>query len=132
MKFLRSGFGPDFIDIGYYTYHADMPRKYGQNMPWDNEYRGSLQKNRWYCIETYVKLNTVGKHDGVLRGWVDGFLAMENETMMFRTSSDLKIEEFWVNVYYGGGWRAPNDMHLYIDNLALSTRRIGTAQGLAN
>jgi hypothetical protein len=100
-------------------------------MPWDKDYRGSLQKNRWYCIETYVKLNTIGKRDGVLRGWVDGFLAMERENITFRTSLDLKIEEFWVNVYYGGKV-APNDMHLYIDNLVLSTHRIGTAIDQAN
>jgi hypothetical protein len=131
MRFGQSWFGPDFIDIGYYAYHADMPRKYGESMPWNKDNRGTLQKNRWYCIETYVKLNTIGKHDGILRGWVDGFLAMENENMMFRTTSDLKIEEFWVNVYYGGK-RAPNDMHLYIDNLVLSTHRIGTAKGYLN
>lgn len=132
MKFGRSWLGPDFVDIGYYTYHADMRKKYGQNMLWHKDSRGTLQKNRWYCIETYIKLNTPGKHDGILRGWVDGYLAMEKENVMFRTTEDLKIEEFWVNVYYGGGWQAPSDMHLYIDNLALSRQRIGTAAGMAD
>ncbi|MCG6936568.1 MAG: polysaccharide lyase [Gammaproteobacteria bacterium] len=130
MRFGRSWLGSGFVDIGYYTYHADMPGNYGQSMLWYNDNRGTLQINRWYCIETYVKLNTVGKHDGILRGWVDGYLAMEIDNLMFRTTEDLKIEEFWVDVFYGGDWRAPNDLHLYIDNLALSTQRIGTAAGL--
>ncbi len=131
MEFGQSWISPDFIDLGYYTYHAYMPRKYGENMPWDIEDRGSLKKNRWYCVETYVKLNTPGESDGILRGWVDGYLAMEETNIMFRTTPALKIEEFWVDIYYGGH-SAPSDMHLYIDNLALSTRRIGTAVGQGN
>lgn len=130
MRFGRSWLGAEHIDIGYYTYHADMSKKYGKVMPWHKDDRGTLQKNRWYCIETHIKLNTPGKHDGILRGWIDGYLAMEKENIRFRTTDKLKIEEFWVNVYYGGGWRSPDDMYLYIDNLALSTRRIGTAAGL--
>jgi len=129
MRFGKSFFGPDYIDIGYYTYHANMPKTYGEVMLWQKDNRGSLKKDQWYCIETYIKLNTVGKSDGILRGWVDGVLAMENKNIMFRTIPELKIEEFWVNIYYGGK-SAPSDMHLYIDNLALSSRRIGTATGL--
>lgn len=128
MRFGKSFFGPDFIDIGYYTYHANMPKIYGENMPWNKDNRGSLKKNQWYCIETYVKLNTIGKSDGILRGWVDGYLAMEEKNITFRTTPELKIEEFWVDIYYGGR-SAPSNMHLYIDNLALSSSRIGTATG---
>ena len=132
MKFGRSWFDSDHIDVGYYTYHANMSGKYGDIMHWSKDNRGTLQKNRWYCIETYVKLNTIGNSDGILRGWVDGYLAMEDENITFRTSSDLKVEEFWINIYYGGGWQAPNNMHLYIDNLVLSTHRIGTTKGQEN
>lgn len=127
MRFGRSWFGPEFVDIGYYTYHADTTSRYGDTMHWRIGNRGSLQKNRWYCIETYVKMNTVGKSDGILRGWVDGYLAIKEDDIVFRTLPEIKIEEFWVNIYYGGRYTAPNDMHLYIDNLALSTERIGTA-----
>ncbi len=129
MRSEKSWLGPDYIDIGYYTYHANMPKTYGEAMLWEIDNRGSLKKNQWYCIETYTKLNTVGKNDGILRGWVDGVLAMEKTDIAFRTIAELKIEEFWVNIYYGGK-SAPSDMHLYIDNLALSSRRIGTATGL--
>ncbi len=131
MEFGRSWMGPELIDLSYYTYHAYMPEKYGDNMPWDKDNRGTLKKNRWYCVETYVKLNTPGETDGILRGWVDGYLAMEETDIMFRSTPDLKIEEFWFDIYYGGH-TAPSNMHLYIDNLALSTRRIGTATGSDN
>jgi hypothetical protein len=127
MTFKRSWAGDDYVDIGYYTYYADMPKKYGSNMRWNIDNRGTLEKNRWYCIETYVRLNTPGEHDGILRGWVDGYLAMEKDDIMFRTIPDLRVEEFWLAVFYGGGWRAPKNMSLYIDNLALSTKPIGTA-----
>lgn len=131
MEFSRSWMGPELIDLGYYTYHAYMPRIYGENIPWDKDNRGTLKKNRWYCVETYIKLNTPGESDGVLRGWVDGYLAMEETNLMFRSIPELKIEEFWFDIYYGGH-TAPSNMHLYIDNLALSHKRIGTATGLKN
>ena len=104
-----------------------MRKRYGTFQLWNIDYRGSLQNNRWYCIETYVKMNTPGRSDGVLRGWVDGYLAMESDSMEFRTSPDLRIEEYWLNFYYGGREVAPNEMYIYLDNLVLSTSRIGTA-----
>ena len=128
MHFDKSWLGPDYIDIGYYVYHAEMRKIYGDSMLWEIDNRGSLEKNRWYCIETYIKLNTPGKSDGVLRGWVDGFLAHETENVKFRNSASLLIEEYWVNVYHGGR-AAGNDMHLYLDNLVLSPHRIGTVTG---
>ena len=54
--------------VYFYTYHADMEGQYGSNFHWDVEDRGSLRNGQWYCIETYVRLNTPGENDGVLRG----------------------------------------------------------------
>ena len=54
-----------------------MAGDYGDIWVWQNGYRGFLEKNRWYSIEQYLKLNTPGENDGVLRAWVDGRLAFE-------------------------------------------------------
>lgn len=52
-------------------------------------------------------MNTPGKNDGVLRGWIDGTLAFEKTDVRMRDVPDLKIETIWMNVYYGGTEPAP-------------------------
>jgi len=63
--------------IGFYCYHADMRGCYGSNWVWDKDRLGYLENNRWYCIEKYAKMNTPGRNDGILRGWVDGRVAFD-------------------------------------------------------
>lgn len=111
--------------IGFYCYHADMKGTYGDNFIWnENGFRG-LDNNRWYCIEQFAKMNTPGKNDGVLRAWVDGQPVFERLDIRMRDVSNLKIETIWLNVYYGGTWTAATPHHLYIDDVEISTQRIG-------
>jgi hypothetical protein len=111
--------------IGFYCYHMDMKGRYGSDWVWDREERGLLENNRWYCIEQYVKLNTPGQPDGILRGWVDGGLAFEKTDVRFRSVDRLKIEAVWINVYLGGTWTAEQDHHLYLDEVVISKQPIG-------
>jgi hypothetical protein len=39
---------------------------------WNRDGFAGLENNRWYCLEQHARLNTPGKNDGLLRGWVDG------------------------------------------------------------
>jgi hypothetical protein len=114
--------------VGYYCYHADMKGRYGSNWIWDVEKRGYLENNRWYCIEQYVKMNTPGKNDGILRGWVDGQPAFEKTDVRMRDINTLRIETVWLNVYLGGSWVARSDHHLYIDNIVIAHDYIGPIQ----
>src|SRR5690606_30973736 len=75
--------------IGTYAYHADMKSRYGEDWNWPRRGLGLLEKNRWYCIEQYVKLNTPGAADGVMRAWVDGRLAFERTDIRSRTVPTL-------------------------------------------
>lgn len=111
--------------VGFYCYHMDMRGRYGSSWVWEREGLGLLDNNRWYCLEQHVKLNTPGKADGVMRGWVDGKLAFEKTDVRMRAVDKLKIEMVWLNVYYGGAWTAPRDMHLYIDDVVVSREPIG-------
>jgi len=121
----RSGRTP----IGFYCYHVDMKGRYGSNWKWDRDDRGLLENNRWYCIEQYVKLNTPGRADGVLRGWVDERPAFEKSDVRLRTVDKLKIEAVWINVYLGGSWAAESEHHLYIDEVVISKRPVGKLGG---
>lgn len=110
--------------IGFYCYHAEMRGRYGSHWVWDQDNRGFLENNRWYAIQQYVKLNSPGKNDGVLRGWVDGELAFEKTDVRFRDVETLKIETVWLDVYFGGSQPADSAHHLYLDNAAISRQTI--------
>jgi hypothetical protein len=111
--------------VGSYVYHAGMDTNYGDNWGWNLGPTGLLQKNRWYCIEQHVRLNTPGQTNGVLEIWVDGRLAFQKTDIRYRDTSTLRIESVWMNVYHGGARPAPHDMTLFIDNLVVAGRYIG-------
>lgn len=125
-QYLRSE--PEFSGlrgIGSYLYHMDSGSEYGDPIGWNLGSTGMLQKNRWYSIEQYVKLNTPGAADGVLKGWIDGRLAYERTNLRYRSVPDLRIESVWMNVYHGGIAKAPADLTLYIDNVVIAREYIG-------
>ena len=111
--------------VGFYCYHAEMKGKYGDNFLWDKDKLGMLENNRWYCIEQYAKLNTVGESNGILRSWIDGKLAFEKTNVRMRNTSKLKIENIWINLYHGGGAPAASEDHVFIDNIVISRKYIG-------
>jgi GT2 family glycosyltransferase len=115
----------EFSTIGSYVYHADMPSHYGEGWPWTEGQPALLSNNRWYAVEQHVKLNTPGKNNGVLRAWVDGRLVFERTNLRFRDTPELRIEEVWVNVFFGGTRPSARTMHLFIDNLVIADRYIG-------
>ncbi len=102
-----------------------MKGTYGDGWGWHNDYRGFLQSNRWYSTEQYLKLNTPGRKDGILRAWVDGRLAFEKTDLRMRHVDRLKIETVWLNVYLGGSWTSRSDHHLYVDEVVISPEYIG-------
>ncbi|MHC4957286.1 MAG: DNRLRE domain-containing protein [Planctomycetota bacterium] len=115
----------DLIPIGNYVYYADMDGIYGEHEVWSRGYRGYLERDRWYCIEQYVKLNNGTEFDGILRGWVDGQLAYQWEGLRFRHVNTLKIQRVWMNFWHGGTAKAPQDMAAFIDNVVISKSYIG-------
>lgn len=113
--------------VGFYTYHADMPGPCGEHMPWSP----LLERNRWYAIEIRVRLNTItdgrGNNDGILQGWIDDQLVFTRTNLRFRDVPNLKIEKIWGNVYVGGSWVADRNMAIHFDNMVIARSRIGAA-----
>jgi hypothetical protein len=112
------------VQVGFYTYHADMGA-WGEHMLWP----ASLERNRWYCLEARVRLNSIagsrGNPDGILEGWVDDRLVFSQRDLRFRDTDALKIEKAWGNVYVGGAWTADRDMALYLGDVVIARSRIG-------
>jgi hypothetical protein len=92
----------------------------------------TLTRNRWYCMEAEMKLNTPGQANGVTRAWIDGNLVIERTNLNIRGTNTGKI-----NAILFGGWysnqaagnnpyRNPDVSSVrYIDDIAVSTTRIG-------
>lgn len=112
--------------IGSYIYHADMKYKYGDEKSWNLDDISVLKNNTWYSIEQYAHMNTIGKNDGILKAWVNGILVYSQENIRFTDNPLIGIESVWLNVYHGGSATAPKDLTLFIDDLVIATKYIGS------
>jgi hypothetical protein len=120
------------IPIGFYLYHLDQPDLCGEAIYWDDS---SLRPGRWHCIEGYVGLNTLGKRDGVVMGWLDGTERFSRDGLAFRRpdESGVDIREMWLDIYYGGKKPTNYQLNLTIDEVEVSTSgRIGCLDDATN
>lgn len=87
--------------------------------------------DRWHCVEAQFKLNSVDaekgvtNRDGVVRGWFDGKLVVERTDVVLRSADfpRMKFNQFLLAPYFGPGL-VPGPQKLWIDELAVGTRRI--------
>lgn len=123
----------DLFWIGSYMYHLDQEGPYGESIRWPGVVVG---KGRWYCIEQYIKMNSiavpfdeagngVAVKDGEYRVWVDGVLAYERTNFRWRRHPEMGIQGFWLNWYHGGMAPAPGNMHFRMDAVVIARSYIG-------
>ncbi|HEX6221257.1 MAG TPA: hypothetical protein VF115_09200, partial [Acidimicrobiia bacterium] len=111
------------VPVGTYLYHANQAGDCGDGLWW-----GSLEQGRWYCVEGYVRMNTPGKNNGVLRAWLDGNRKLNMTNVQYRRAGETNIgvRHMWHNVYFGGTWPTPNPLSLQYDQVAVSdSGRVG-------
>jgi len=121
-----------------YAYHAAMKGSYGDNWRWGSPSTGwvNYEPERWYCIEQYVKMNTlsgpydalgngVGNADGIIRGWVDGVLVLERKDVVFRKHPAIRIDEIWLDHYHGGTAKPEAEHGFEMANLVVAADYIG-------
>jgi hypothetical protein len=92
----------------------------------------SLQRNRWYAIETEIKLNTPGVSNGEVRMWVDGQNVMQATGIDIRGTDTHNINRISIGGWYsngaGGNNPCPNPAAVsrrYIDDVVVATQYIG-------
>ena len=118
--------------IVQYVYHPDQPGDYGEDFDWN--YGGCprfFKPGQWQCLETYVRMNSPGKKDGVIRSWLDGEPALEVMNLRFRDTSSLKIDKMVFDTFFGGGdpsWATPRDQFAFFDNFVMAKNYIGPDQ----
>jgi len=123
----------DLFWIGSYIYHLDQVGPFGEPIKWTGVVIG---KGRWYCIEQYIKMNSitgpfdetgngVATNDGEYRVWVDGVQAYERTNFRWRRHPEMGIQGFWLNWYHGGTVAAPRTMHFRMDSVVIARSYIG-------
>jgi hypothetical protein len=114
---------PCFADTGqaYCTRAKDRPRI----MP------PVLNTGQWYCIEIMLDPGTPVSSDALADGqldfWIDGIEYGPWTNLWFRTTSTLKTDVMWLNLYHHDGTHSAAGV--LQDNVVLSTQRIGCLDG---
>ncbi len=83
---------------------------------------------KWFCIEGHIKLNTPGEKDGVFEFWVDDHLQGRTTNMNWHGDWNKDPENMKINgVFFENYWNkgSVQDQERYLDNIVISTNRIG-------
>jgi len=96
-----------------------------------NMARVPLSDDRWYCIETHLKMNTPGVADGIIELWIDGAQTTLYTGRMFRgpnvsnPNGNSSLTTFGaIRMYRQGGVGS-----MWYDNFAVGSTRIGCSGG---
>jgi hypothetical protein len=125
--------------LNIYCYHMDQVAQWGDIFyptgvvrPTENEgFFGEgfvsrpdrvPERDRWYCYELMVKVNTPGQHDGRVAFWVDGELAGDFPGLRLRSDEALKINQVVLNSYSS---RRDENKTLWYDDVVVATSYIG-------
>ena len=104
-----------------YLYDPRQVGTYGDIFPWNNQ---QFSRGAWHHVQTYVKMNTPGQHDGISESWLDGSLAYHNNQILFRTVPTLHIDTFKFETFFGGSssdFAPPKNEYAYFDSIQVST-----------
>jgi len=108
-----------------HIYEPIDPPHYDQNV---NLPAVAWQTGRWYCLEIHIKQ---GAGNAILEGWIDGVQKWSYTNANFPnawtgTNAGLMVSGYW-NTFVTPGSRGAQQR--YIDNIVVSTQRIGCLGG---
>jgi hypothetical protein len=84
----------------------------------------AAHRGDWRCIEAHVALDDPGRGNGVFRLWIDGALEAERIGLEWVGSfEEYGLNALFVENYWDEG--SPVTQERYVDNLVVSTERIG-------
>ena len=100
------------------------------NLRWIGKSNGTIQvytpenRQKWFCVEVHMKLNTPGQSDGTFTFWVNDRQEAHRGSLNWRGSyTGYGINAVMLENYVNGG--VPHDQTRYYDNLVVSRARIG-------
>jgi hypothetical protein len=109
------------------------PHKYG-GVQWglDIDLNRQFKAGLWYCIEQFVKINEIGKENGVLKVWINEEEVLSLDDVLYRkVDNDAgKIGGIYVSTFHGGNnidWAPDNDSYALFDGFtAAKEKRIAS------
>ncbi len=127
----RSHTQPPYLIV--YDYLPNRETRCGGNTRLGNL---KLQRNKWYTVKQYLKLNSPGQRNGVLKMYIDGQKLVDLDDVVFRLSGkgSVKINSIVMHTYRGGNrtdpvWHSPKDDYAYFDNFKVWTNCSGNSGG---
>lgn len=105
------------VPIGLYIYHPGMKDKYGT--PVNPEF--SLNKEQFYTLSLFVKLNDIGRANGIVTLSVDGKEIYRGESWLLRIDERVRIVSAWLNVYIGGLTPSKHATYVLMDDLKIES-----------
>jgi hypothetical protein len=122
--------------------NTDQPHGLTQG-PLRGGYNGQLYDSKevlfnddgWHCLEAMFQLNSLdpkadkANADGIVRGWFDGKLVIDRTDVVLRSTDFPKMQfnQFLLTPYFGPGL-LPHEQTLWIDELAVGTKRLGPVE----
>ncbi|MHA7055795.1 polysaccharide lyase [Aquimarina sp. M1] len=94
-----------------------------------------FKKGQWNHVEMYNKLNTPGQNDGIMRGWLNGNLAIDitdNGDYRQVGEEDIHLNTIYLSTFFGGSdetFQPTKDLEAYFDDFIVSKTRIGNSGG---
>ncbi|MDZ4288245.1 MAG: hypothetical protein U0984_09810 [Prosthecobacter sp.] len=106
------------------------PLKGGYNGTFYDRPEPLFNDDEWHLVEAYFKLNSLDmkldqpNRDGVVRGWFDGKLVIEQTDIVLRSTDfpAMKFNQFLLAPYFGPGL-LPHPQKLWIDEIVVRRTR---------
>lgn len=105
-----------------YFYHMDMKHKWGDII----EMYTTFQKNKWYRITQYLKMNDTDKFNGVMQVWVNGKKVVNNTKVRYRLAPLGDIDSFYFSTFHGGNtadWAPKNDSYCFFADFQITKNK---------
>lgn len=119
------GRNPPPGQLRFYSYFPEMKQDrdghYWGNM-FGPEEQFLVQRDKWYCFEVMVKLNTPGSHDGEQAFWVDGEKIFHQTGIRWRDTLNLRLNLLMLDVYIH---QARQSNTCWFDDVVISEEYIG-------
>jgi hypothetical protein len=118
--------------IKFYTYYPDLYKVYGDSKPLSGKnYYGygpvlnpgyTLKTDVWYTVTQRIVMNTPGKANGLVEGFINGKLCAVQTGIRFRDVSSLKIDRIFFSSFFGGSGKPPvKNETISFDNFVVYT-----------
>lgn len=118
--------------VKFYMYYPEVYKLFGDSKPVKNKsYWGmgpvfnpgyTLKTGVWYTITIRVVMNTPGKSNGLVEGFINGKLCASQKGIRFRDISSLKIDRIFFANFFGASGKPPSKTEsICFDDFAVYT-----------